>query len=69
MDRARERFPLVVKVRAEYPRSISARRITTGRPWGELYTEYHAEAHAAPPEPALLALFEEIRAEVTDAAP
>ncbi|OFW62911.1 MAG: hypothetical protein A2135_07070 [Actinobacteria bacterium RBG_16_67_15] len=69
MDRARERFPLVVKVRAEYPRSISARRITTGRPWGELYTEYHAEAHAAPPEPALLALFEEIRVEVTDAAP
>jgi exonuclease SbcD len=69
MDRARERFPLVVKVRAEYPRSTAPRRATAGRPWGELYSEYHTAAHAAPPEPELIALFEEIREEVGDAAP
>lgn len=69
MDRARARFPLVVKVRAEYPRSLIERRVTSGRPWGELYAEYHVEAHDGAPEAALLALFEEIREEVTDAAP
>lgn len=69
MDRARERFPLVVKVRAEYPRSVAERPSTAGRPWGELYGEYHAEAHGGAPEPDLLALFEEIREEVGDAAP
>jgi exonuclease SbcD len=68
MDRARARFPLVVKVRAEYPRAAVERRVTTGRPWGELYAEYHTEAHAAAPDPALLALFEEIREEVADAS-
>jgi exonuclease SbcD len=67
MDRARERFPGVVKVRAEYPRIASVRRATGGRPWGELYAEYHAEAHAAAPSDELLALFEEVREEVTDA--
>lgn len=69
MDRARERFPNVVKVRAEYPRKESTRRVTTGRPWGELYAEYHAEALNAPPSAELLALFDEIREEVSDAAP
>ncbi|MBI5156860.1 MAG: exonuclease SbcCD subunit D [Acidimicrobiia bacterium] len=69
MDRARERFPGVVKVRAEYPRIAGVRRATGGRPWGELYAEYHAEAHNAPPPDELIALFEEIREEVTDAAP
>ena len=69
MDRARERFPLVVKVRAEYPRTAAPRRATAGRPWGELYSEYHLEAHTTPAESELLALFEEIREEVGDAAP
>ncbi len=69
MDRARERFPNVVKVRAEYPRVAGVRRATGGRPWGELYAEYHSETHNAPPPDELLALFEEIREEVTDAAP
>ncbi len=69
MDRARARYPLVVKVRAEYPRSAASRPTTAGRPWGELYGEYHVEAHGGPAESDLLTLFEEIREEVGDAAP
>jgi hypothetical protein len=68
MERARERFPRVVKVRADYPRRVDQRPSTAGRPWGELYAEYHGEAHAAPPSAELLALFEEIREEAGDAS-
>ena len=67
MDRARERFPGVVKVRAEYPRKESTRRVSSGRPWGDLYAEYHTETHGAAPSAGLATLFEEIREEVTDA--
>ncbi len=69
VERARTRFPLVVKVRAEYPRATAPRRMTSGRPWDELYAEYHAEAHVSPPAEGLIALFEEIREEVSDASP
>ena len=55
-------------MRAYYPRSESVRRATGGRPWGELYAEYHAEAHDAPASTALLVRFDEIRNEVSDAA-
>lgn len=68
VDRARERFAGVVKVRAEYPRAPGVRPATGGRPWGDLYAEYHAETHNAPPSAELLALFDEIRDEVSDAA-
>jgi DNA repair protein SbcD/Mre11 len=68
VDRARERFPMVVKVRADYPRKDTGVPTTSGRPWADLYAEYHAEAHGVAAAPELLALFEEIRGEVTDAS-
>ncbi len=68
MDRARERFPYVVKVRAEYERVEVIQRGGVGRPLDELYAEYHAEAHAASPPDDLMGLFREIADEVDRAA-
>ncbi|OFW67361.1 MAG: hypothetical protein A2Z12_06570 [Actinobacteria bacterium RBG_16_68_21] len=67
MDRARERFAGVVKVRAQYERPADARPATAGRPLIDLYADYHREAHGADPEEDLLALFSEIENELTDA--
>lgn len=67
MDRARDRFAGVVKVRARYERSTDGRPIMAGRPLVELYAEYHREAHGADPAGGLLALFTEIESELADA--
>ncbi|HSM02263.1 MAG TPA: hypothetical protein VK960_07505, partial [Acidimicrobiia bacterium] len=69
VDRAREEFGDVVKVRAEYERSGTVRAEVAGRPWRDLYAEYHEEAHHEPASGELLELFAEIREEVVDAAP
>ena len=69
MDAARERFPDVVKVRAEYERPRETRPATTGRPLEELYADYHRETHNDDPPEALIELFREITTEVADAAP
>ena len=68
-DRAREEFGEVVKVRAEYERATPVRAEVAGRPWRDLYAEYHEEAHRGPAPEELLELFVEIREEVVDAAP
>lgn len=67
MDAARERFPDVVKVKAEYERSREARPTTAGRALDDLYAEYHREAHNAAATDELLDLFREISTEVADA--
>lgn len=69
MDEARERFPHVVKVRAEYDRVEVETRGGIGRPLDELYAEYHEEAHGDAPGDELMALFREIGDEVDSAAP
>ncbi len=59
MDLARERFPLVVKVQALYhrPDSVAPETATTGRPWSDLYADYHRQTYDAAPAPALLEAF------------
>jgi exonuclease SbcD len=68
MDAARERFPDVVKVKAEYERARESRPTTTGRPLEDLYADYHRETHNDDPSDALMELFREITAEVANAA-
>jgi exonuclease SbcD len=69
VDRARDRFPGVVKVRARYERPANDRPATAGRPLVELYAEYHREAHGEDPSAELLAVFTDIENELADAAP
>lgn len=68
MDRARERFPGVVKVRAVYERVGVDVEAAPGATLEELYAAYHLETHNAEPAEALVALFREIAEEVADAA-
>lgn len=67
MDAARERFPNVVKVKAEYERSRDSRPATAGRPLDDLYADYHREVHGEAASDDLMALFREISIEVADA--
>jgi DNA repair protein SbcD/Mre11 len=67
MDAARERFPNVVKVKAEYERSRDERPTTAGRPLDDLYADYHREVHGEEAADELMALFREISDEVADA--
>ncbi len=67
-DRAQQAFPHLVKVRAEYPRAADERPARAGRPWAELYGEYHAAAHGGPPAEELAAAFRSVLEEV-EAAP
>jgi DNA repair protein SbcD/Mre11 len=69
MDRVRERFPDVVKVRAVYERPGSEVDTAPGATLEELYAAYHLEAHATEPSETLAALFREIAEEALDAAP
>jgi hypothetical protein len=68
MDLARQRFPNVVKVRAEYDRTRDARPTTAGRPLDDLYADYHREVHRGDPADELMELFREISGEVADAS-
>ena len=70
-ERARETFPLVVKVRAHRPAGEISERITKGhREWDELYADYYRREHAKeePPD-ELLTLFREVLEEAADATP
>jgi DNA repair protein SbcD/Mre11 len=68
MDRVRERFPDVVKVRAVYERPGAEIDFAPGATLEELYAAYHLEAHATEPSTALTELFREIAEEALDAA-
>ena len=66
-DRAREQFPHLVKVRSEYERPESPRPSRGERPLDQLYAEYHADAHGAQPDDALIGAFREVLDEVVHA--
>jgi len=68
LDRARERFPLVVKVTARYRRAEVAAAVVAGRPLVDLYADYHRLARGREPGAPLLAAFQEIEEEVAGAA-
>ncbi len=56
-DRARERFPYLVKVRAEYPKAESERRSREGRAVSDLYGDYYRRIEGVePPEELIEAL-------------
>lgn len=56
-DRARERFPYLVKVRAEYERAEPEKRSRTGRAIPDLYGDYYLHTEGVePPEDLLEAL-------------
>lgn len=66
-DRARTAFPMLVKVRAAYPRPQASTPARATSAWDALYTEYHRAAHETDPAPDLLEAFREILERVTDA--
>ena len=68
VDRARERFPFVVKVQTRYHRPDVPMPTIAGRPLSDLYAEYHQHAHGEEASPALLATLREVEEEVLDAA-
>jgi len=63
-ERAREAFPFLVKVRAEYERPDSARSARADLTLPELYTEFHQAEHGAPPQDEVAAAFTDIMEEV-----
>jgi exonuclease SbcD len=69
LERVRERFPLVVKVRADYERPDRDAPETAGRPLDAMYAEYHELEHGAEPSAELMALFRDVMEEVASAAP
>jgi len=66
-DRAREEFPWLVKVRAEYESAEAERPSRGGRPLDELYGDYHLAAHDEPAADALLAAFRDVWEEAAGA--
>lgn len=68
LERVRERFPLVVKVRAAYERPDREAPESAGRPLDEIYAEYHEMEHGSAPSDDLMSLFREVMEEVADAA-
>jgi exonuclease SbcD len=66
-DRARQAFPYLVKVRAQFDRPELERRSRHGRPLTELYSEFCAEHHGAEPEAAVVAAFAELLEEAGSA--
>ncbi len=68
-DRAREAFPLLVKVRAAYERQTPVRpQARTDQSWDNLFADYYRQAHETAPEPALLDAFRAILDDVLDAS-
>ncbi len=59
-DRARQAFPFLVKVRAEYDRPQDRRAARRDAPWDALYADYFRRAHQAEPSAELLAAFRDV---------
>jgi exonuclease SbcD len=68
LERARDRFPLVVKIRAEYPRPDAPEPDVGARGLDDLYAEYYAAEHRSAPPEGLLDLFRNVMEEAADAA-
>lgn len=67
-SRAREAFPLLVKVRAEYPRIDRRPPRRRGRAWTELYADYVQTEHEQEPDADLLDAFRAILDDIDAAA-
>ncbi|MFQ5947970.1 MAG: exonuclease SbcCD subunit D [Acidimicrobiia bacterium] len=68
-DLAGQAFPYLVRVRPDYERPEAERPARAGRPWDELYQEYHEQAHAEKPSDELLTAFRQVMDEVLHASP
>ena len=66
-DRARERFPYLVKVRAEYPRAEQERRSREGRTIVDLYGDYYLRTEGVEPPGGLVRTLRELMEEQTGA--
>ena len=69
VDRARDRFPWVVKVQAAYDRPESDEVPAADRPLDELYADFHLAEHGEPLADATRAVFtelEELEVDLTD---
>lgn len=66
--RAADLFPYVVKVRASYPEAQRQRERRTGRPWRDLYAEFHEQKRNTPPPAPLLDAFDEVHVAAQDEA-
>ena len=60
VDRARERFPRVVKVQADFERPEATSIPRSDRPLDELYADFHEIEHGEPLEDATRAFFTEL---------
>ncbi len=58
--RAADLFPYLVKVRADYPAAKEHRERRTGRPWRDLYGEFHEEKRRIAAPAPLLVAFDEV---------
>jgi exonuclease SbcD len=67
-DLARDRFPLLVKVQADYERPDRPDAVATDRPLDAMYAEYHRAEHGTEPGGDLLEAFRRLEDEVTGAA-
>ena len=65
-DRARDEFPYLVKVKADYPRKEQCRRVSTDEPWAKLYGDYYRNETGAEAKQELLDAFLELEKEVTN---
>ncbi len=63
--KVRRLLPNAVRVEAELPAAAETQSVALprGTPPGVLFTAYHERTHGRPPEPALLAAFERLRAD------
>jgi DNA repair protein SbcD/Mre11 len=67
-ERAHERFPFLVHVRAQRPSGASGDRLAKGhRSWEELYAEYYRREHDEDAPGELTALFRDVLEEAADA--
>ena len=67
-DRARQEFPLLVKVQIDYERQAEEAPLRSGLPWDELYSDYYRRRHGIDPSAEVLAAFREIYSEAADAS-
>lgn len=65
-DRARDAFPHLVKVRAQYERTAAEGPLRVDQPWDDLYRAYYRRAHETEAPDELVAAFAEILDEVDD---
>lgn len=65
-DRAREEFPYMAKVKADYPRSKREIPVRTGQPWVDLYEDYYQKDTETKTDPGLLEAFRELEEEASN---